>query len=154
MYVRMSFGLKNIGATFQRAIDVAFKEFINIIMVVYQDDLTCFSKKAVDHCNHLERVFCKVLEFGVSLNPQKCHFVVTEGKLLGHIVSKEGVRIDPERIEAINNVPRPKNVKGIQSVLGKVNFVRIFIAIFAEIVKPIVKLLKKNAKFSWDEEAA
>lgn len=111
VYVRMPLGLKNVGATFQRAMDVAFKELINIIMVVHQDDLTCFSKRADDHCGHLEKVFNKALEFGVSLNPKKCHFVVIEGKLLGHIVSKEGVRIDLERIEAINNVPKPKSVR-------------------------------------------
>lgn len=74
--------------------DVAFKEFINIIMVVYQDDLTCFSKKADDHCGHLEKVFHKALEFGISLNPKKCHFAVTKEKLLGHFDSKEGVTID------------------------------------------------------------
>lgn len=77
--------------------DVDFKEFINIIMVVYQDDLTCFSKKAKDHYGYLEKIFSNALEFGVSLSPKKCHFTVIEGKLLGHIVSKEGVRIDPER---------------------------------------------------------
>ncbi|GLJ40917.1 hypothetical protein SUGI_0846500 [Cryptomeria japonica] len=93
--------------------DVAFKEFINIIMVVYQDDLTYSSKRADDHCGHLE--------FGVSLNPKKCHFGVTEGKLLGHIVSKEGVRIDPERIEAINKVSKPKNVKVAAVLLQKDN---------------------------------
>lgn len=89
----------------------------------------------------------------MSLNPKKCYFVVTKGKLLGHIVSKEGVMIDPKRIEAINNVPQPNTVKGIHSFLGKVNFVRSFIPNFAKIVKPIINLLKKDAKFSWDEEA-
>lgn len=113
VYVRVPFGLKNAGATFQREMDVAFKKFINIIMVVYQDDLTCFSKRVDDHCGHLAKVFSRSLEFGVSLNPKKCHFAITKGKLLGHIVSKEGVKIDPERIKSINNVPEPKNVKGI-----------------------------------------
>src|SRR5271156_1302278 len=153
VYIRMPFGLINAGATFQRAMDVAFKEFIDLFMVVYQDDLTAYSKKADDHCDHLGKVFSKALEYGVSLNPKKCHFAVKEGKLLGHIVSKEGIRIDPERMEAIQRVIAPRNLKGVQSFLGKINFVRRFVVNFAEIVKPIVKLLKRDAKFAWNDDA-
>ena len=82
-------------------------------MVIYQDDLTIYSKEENDHCGHLENIFIKALEYGVSLNPKKCVFVVTEGKLLGHIVSKDGVRIDPKRVMTIDKIPKPKNVKGI-----------------------------------------
>ena len=113
VYVRMPFGLINAGATFQRAMDVAFHEFIDKFMAVYQDDLTAYSKKAEDHCGHLEKIFIRALEYGISLNPRKCVFGVTEGKLLGHIVSREGVKIDPERVAAIDKIPKPKNVKGI-----------------------------------------
>ena len=88
VYLRMTFGLINTGATFQRAMDVAFHEYINKFMVVYHDDLTTYSKKVEDHCRHLEKIFIKALEYGVSLNPKKCAFGVTEGRLLGHIVSK------------------------------------------------------------------
>ena len=137
VYVRMPFGLINAGATFQRVMDVAFKDYIDKFMVVYQDDLTAYSKKAEDHCRHLEKIFLKALEFGVSLNPRKCTFGVTEGKLLGHIVSKEGVKIDPERVAAIDKVQKPKNVKGIQSFFGQVNFLRRFVTNFAEVRRPI-----------------
>lgn len=89
IYVRMPFGLTNAGTTFQRAIEVAFANLKNIIMVVYQDDLTVFSKHVEDHYVHLERIFIKALIYAISLNPKKCNFVVTEGKLSGHIVSKE-----------------------------------------------------------------
>ena len=82
-------------------------------MVIYQDDLTTYSKEVKDHYRHLKKIFVKALEYGVSLNPKKCVFVVTEGKLLGHIVSKDGIRIDPERVMAIDKIPKPKNVKGI-----------------------------------------
>lgn len=106
VYVRMPFGLMNVGETFQRAMDVAFKQYIDKSMVVYQDDLTSYSKRADDHCSHLEIFFVKALDYGVSLNPRKCAFGVTEGKILGHIVSKEGVRIDLERMTAIENVQK------------------------------------------------
>lgn len=148
VYVRMPFGLMNAGATFQRAMDVAFKQFIDKFMVVYQDDLTAYSKRTEDHCGHLEKFFVKALEYGVSLNPRKCAFGVKEGKLLGHIVSKEGVKIDPERVAAIDKVLKPKSVKGIQSFFGQVNFLRRFVTNFAEISRPISKMLKKGAKIN------
>lgn len=153
VYVRMPFGLTNAGATFQRAMDVAFGDFIDIIMVIYQDDITTYSKKAEDHCKHLEKIFKRALEYGVSLNPKKCHFGVTEGKILGYIVSKEGFRIDLERIEAIDRVQIPKNVKGIQSFFGQINFVRRFVPKFSEIIKPIAKMLKKDVVLNWIDEA-
>ena len=109
----MPFGLINAGATFQRAMDAAFHEYINKFMVVYQDKLTTYSKRVEDHCRHSEKIFIKALEYGVSLNPKKCTFGVTEGKLLGHIASKDGVKINPERVASIDKVPKLKNVKGI-----------------------------------------
>lgn len=90
-----------------------FSYLIDIIMVVYQDDLMTFSKNFEDHCLHLEKVFTKALKYRVSLNPKKCHFSVIEGKLLGHIVSKDGVRIYPKRVEAIDKIPIPRVVKSI-----------------------------------------
>ena len=75
--------------------------------------MTAYSKEAKDHCEHLEKIFVKALEYGVSLNPKKCAFSMIEGKLLGHIVSKDGIRIDPERVMSIDKIPKPKNVKGI-----------------------------------------
>lgn len=153
IYVRISFGLTNVGSTFQRAMYVSFFDLINVIMVVYQDDLTSYSKKVEDHVAHLEKIFLKALECGISLNPKKCHFAVKKGKLLGNIVSKEGVRIDAERVEAIDKIPIPKAVKVIQFFFGLINFVRRFISNYAEIVKPISKMLKKGAKSDWTTEA-
>ena len=150
VYVRMPFVLTNIGATFQRAMDVAFHEYINNFFVIYQDDLTTYSKNLEDHCRHLEKFFIKAFEFGVSLNPKKCTFGVTEGKLLGHIVSKDGVKIDPERVVAIDKVIKPKSVKGIQSFFGQVNFLRRFVTNFAKISRPISKMLKKGAIIHWN----
>ena len=86
------------------------------------------------------------------MNPKKCVFFVTEGKLLGHIVSKDGVRIDLERFMAIDKVPKPKNVKGIQSFFGQVNFLRSFVTDFSKISRPISKMLKKDEEVKWDSE--
>ena len=76
---------------------------------------------------------------------------VTEGKLLGHIVSKKGISIDPERIKAIEHIPLPHNKKGMQSFMGTINFVRRFVPDFAQIVKPLQQMVKKSAQYKWTE---
>jgi hypothetical protein len=98
-YARMPFGLKNDRATFQRAMDHAFCGLIGKFMEDYQDDFTMHSKTRGDHIHHLRNVFDKCRLYGVSLNPKKCLFIVTQGKLSGHIVCKEGIYIDPERVK-------------------------------------------------------
>jgi hypothetical protein len=105
------FGLMNAGATFQRAMDIAFVEESGKFIVVYLDDVTVFSKSDNEHLRHLRRVFEKCRRFGISLNPKKCLFGLEEGKLLGHIISKDGIRIDPSRIEAILKLEHPRNLK-------------------------------------------
>jgi len=114
-YVCIPFGLINAGATFKRAMDYAFSDIINQFLVVYQDDITVFSKHRSNHIAHLRKVFDKCREFKISLNPNKSLFGVTEDKLLGHIVSKEGVRIYPDRVESIQHIPLPRNKKVVQS---------------------------------------
>lgn len=74
----MEFGLINVEENFQRAMDVVFHDYINKFMVVYQDDLTSYSKKDKDHCRHLEKILIKVLEYGVSLIPKNCTFRVID----------------------------------------------------------------------------
>jgi hypothetical protein len=86
----------------------------------------------------------------MSLNPSKSIFGVTSGKLLGHVVFDSGINIDPERVRAIQNLPIPSSKKGIQSFMGKINFVRRFILDFARMVKPIHNLLKKDQIFFLD----
>jgi hypothetical protein len=125
-YLRMPFGLSNVGATFQRAMDYAFRGLIGILIEIYQDDLTVFSKDGKTHIGHLKQVLERCREFRIYLNPPKSVFGVTEGKLLGHIISKYGVKLDPERVEAIEKVPLLVSKKSLQSFLGQTNFVHRF----------------------------
>ena len=97
----MPFGLLNAGSTFQRAMDQAFSDLIGKIIAIYQDDPTVFSKERDDHVKHLKKVFYRCRKFGISLNPKKSTFGIDEGKLLEHIISKEGIRFDPEHAQAI-----------------------------------------------------
>ena len=121
-------------------------------MEIYQDDLTVFSKERSDHISHIRQVFIRCQKYGISLNPAKSIFGVDEGKLLGHIISKDGVKVDPKRVEATKKSPLPHNLKALYSFNGQINFIRRFIPNLAELMKPLQKLLKKDAKFEWTDE--
>jgi len=110
-YAEMPFDLKNAGATFQRAMDMAFANEKDVFFVVYLDDLTIFSKTDDEHLYHLQVVFQKCRKYGISLNPKKSLFAMSECKLLGHIISKYGIRVVPTRVEAIQQLEQPRNKK-------------------------------------------
>eukprot|EP00253_Pinus_taeda_P013301 PITA_13301 len=149
----MTFGLKNVGATFQRAMDLAFANEKDVFLVVYLDDLTVFSKSDEEHMHHLKIVFQKCRKYGLSLNPKKSLFAMEEGKLLGHIISKDGIRIDPARVQEIQQIDLPRNKKEIQSFNGKMNFLRRFVPNLAEHLKEMTNMLKKDSQVRWIDEA-
>ena len=124
--------------------DIAFVGENEKFVVIYQDDITVFSKSDEDHMKHLRHIFIKCRKFGLSLNPKKSNFAMIEGKLLGHIVSTEGMKIDPERVKYIVKITIPRNKKEIQSFIGKINFLRWFVPNFAEIIKHITEMLRKD----------
>ncbi len=96
IYISMPFGLINAGATFQRAMDIDFMGEQDKFVAVYLDDITVFSKTDEEHILHLKLNFEKCRRYGLSLNPNKSQFTLSEGKPLGHIVVQEGVKIDPK----------------------------------------------------------
>jgi hypothetical protein len=149
MYAKMPFGLMNAGAMFQCAMDIAFIGEKDIFVVIYLDDITVFSKFDREHCCHLRKVFLKCRSFGISLNPKKSLFSMHEGKLLGHIVSTEEVRIEPRRVEAIQALSIPRSKKEVQSFLGKITFLRRFVPNFSEKVKLITTMLRKGNEVRW-----
>lgn len=151
MYVKMPFGLKNAGATFQREMDIAFSKEIHDFLVMYLDDITIFSKSDQQHLDHLRQVFTKCRKYVISLNPKKYLFGLEEGKLLGHIISKDGIQIDPTRIEAILQLPHPRNIRELQAFLGKINFLRRFISNLVELIR-LPNMLKKDSTIKWNLE--
>jgi hypothetical protein len=153
MYAKMPFGFMNAGETFQRAMDIAFDDEKDKFIVIYLDDITVFSYSDDEHLKHLRRVFQKCRKFGISLNPKKSNFGMQEGKLLGHVISKEGIKIDPNRVEAILKIGTPRSKKEVQSFLGRVNFLRRFIPNLAEIIKYITNMLRKGNEIKWTPEA-
>jgi hypothetical protein len=153
MYAKMPFGLMNAWATFQRAMDIAFIGEKDKFVFIYLDDITVFSRSNKEHCDHLRKVFLKCKKNGLSLNSKKSLFSMKEGKLLGNIVSAEGVRIDSSRVEAIQTLSLPRSKKEVQYFLGKNNFLRRFVSNFVELVKYITAMLRKGSEIKWTTES-
>ena len=109
--MRRCHGLMNARATFQRAMDITFAGKRDRFVMIYLDDITVFSKSDEEHLMHLQQIFGKCRKYGLSLNPKKYLFVIEEGKLLGHIVSKKGICIDPNRVDSIQTINLPRNKK-------------------------------------------
>jgi len=145
----MPFGLINASATFQRVIGIVFRGLINQSVVVYLDDIIVFSKNKGDHLAHLRSVLQRCRKYDISLNPKKSVFVVEQGKVLGFIISNEGMIVDPERTQVISKLPPPSSKKSMQYFLGPINFVRRFIPNFSEMVRPLQNLIKKNVQYHW-----
>ena len=153
MYVKMPFGLMNVGATFQRSMDIAFSEELGFFIIIYLDDITVYSKTDEEHLEHLRKVFEKCRKYGLSLNPKKTMFGLQEGKLLGHIISENGIRIDPKRIDGILQINHPRNINELQSFIGKINFLRRFIPNLVELHRNMKNMLKREEGVKWTLKA-
>jgi hypothetical protein len=129
-----------------------FDDLIGKIIQIYLDDLTIYSKTRSYHFGHLRKVIMRCRKFGISLNPSKSIFGVTEGNLLTHTISDSGISIDPQRIVAILNLQAPTSKKEVQSFMGVINFVYRFVPDFFVMVKPIHNLLKQDRYFSWTDD--
>jgi hypothetical protein len=150
----MTFGLKNAGATYQRAMNYIFHELTSKIVEVYIDDVLI---KSLNHKSHFDDVR-KTLECtrkqGLKMNPNKCAFGVSAGEFLGFLVHEGGIEVGKTSKKAIDEVVPPTNLTELQSLLGKINFVRRFISNLSQKVLPFSPLLriKKDQKFVWVDE--
>jgi hypothetical protein len=106
-----------------------------------------------EHLQHLKCVFEQCRKFRISLNPKKTLFGLEEGKLLGHIISKDRIKINPSRIEAIQKVEHPRNIKDLQSFIDKINFLGRFIPNLVELLRNITNMLKKDTNIKWNTES-
>ena len=151
-YRRMPFGLCNAPATFQRYMLSIFSDLVERIMEVYMDDITVYGENFEKCMFNLETILHRCIEKNLVLNWEKCHFMVSQGIVLGHIISEKGIEVDKAKVDLISKLPPPTNVKTVRQFLGHAGFYRRFIQDFSKIAKPLYKLLEKDAKFEWDSK--
>ncbi|KAL1129484.1 hypothetical protein AAG570_012429 [Ranatra chinensis] len=150
---RMPLGLKNAPNTFQKMINEFNVGLSEDFIQAYMDDLIIFSKTLEEHKRHLDKVKRRLQEFGLKISADKSSFFLQEVKIMGHIVSEQGTRPDPEKVQAVRDLPEPTNLKGLRSFLGIVNFYRRLIRELEDKLEPMTKLLKKNVKFHFKKKA-
>jgi RNase H-like domain found in reverse transcriptase/Integrase zinc binding domain/Reverse transcriptase (RNA-dependent DNA polymerase)/Integrase core domain len=145
-------GLKNSPSSFQRLMETVLHGLNPVICLIYMDDIILFASTVSELVHRTREIFDRFRSVNLKLSVDKCHFVKTSIKYLGHICSGEGISPDPEKTSAVANFPRPKCVKDIQSFLGLVGYYRRFIHNFAEHAVPLNRLIRKNEQFEWGEE--
>ena len=153
-FVRMPFGLCNAPATFQRAMQTVLAGIEWHDCFVYIDDILVASRTFEEHIQHLEQVFDRLRKANLRLKPRKCRFLCKEVSYLGHVISVEGVRPDPEKTEKVRCFPVPCDVTSVRQFLGLASYYRRFVQNFARIASPLRALLRKDSIFHWSPECS
>ncbi|GKB43798.1 reverse transcriptase domain-containing protein [Tanacetum coccineum] len=151
-YRRMPFGLCNAPGTFQRCMVAIFHDMIEKTMEVFMDDFSVFGDSFSSCLSHLDKMLQRCEDTNLVLNWEKCHFMVKEGIVLGHKISKSGIEVDKAKVDVIAKLPHPTTVKGIRSFLGHAGFYRRFIQDFSKIARPMTHLLEKETPFIFSKE--
>jgi hypothetical protein len=151
-YKRMPFGLCNAPATFQRCMMSIFSDMVEKFIEVFINDFSVFGSNFDECLHHLKSVLKRCEECNLVLNWEKCHFMVQQGIVLGHLISNKGIEVDKAKIDIISKLPPPMTTKGVRSFLGHAGFYRRFIKDFSKISRPLCALLAKDTKFEWTEE--
>lgn len=144
----MPFGLSNAQSTFMRLMNQVFRSFIGKFVVIYFDDILVFSPTEELHLHHLRQVFEVLKAQKLYTNTKKCHFLTEKVVFLGYIVSKDGIQMDPAKVEAIISWPTPTNIHETRSFHGLASFYRRFIRNLSTIIAPITECLK-GTTFYW-----
>ena len=151
-FKRMVMGMKTSPATSQRLMNNVLTGMVGIKCLVYLDDIIVYGKNLADHNEKLREVFTRLLENNLKIQPDKCEFLKRECLYLGHVITEDGIKPDPDKIKAVLEFPVPKTVKNIKSFLGLSGYYRKFIQGYSAIAKPITHLLKKDVTFNWTKE--
>ncbi|KMQ90096.1 pol polyprotein [Lasius niger] len=152
VFKRLPFGLKTAGSSFTRAIVKTLGDDCDGFAIIYLDDILIASDTMEEHLRHLSIILKRLDRAGFRLNRAKCEFLKSEISFLGHTFDEVRVEMNNDTKLAIQNFPRPRNKKAIQSFLGLVNWDRRFVRNLAELNKPLENLLKKDEKFVWRDE--
>ena len=140
-YKVMPFRLKNAGTTYQRAMVKLFHDMMHKEIEVYVDDMIAKSQWEDDHVINLKKLFERLRKFQLKVNPTKCTFGATSKKLLGFMVNKKGIEIDPDKVRAIQDLSLPRTKKKVKSFMGRLNYIARFISQMIAKCDPIFKML-------------
>ncbi|GJP52561.1 hypothetical protein CLOM_g11663, partial [Closterium sp. NIES-68] len=151
-YTVMPFGLTNAPSTFQLTMNGVFRDLLDKCVIIYLDDILIYSKTREQHLKDLAAVFHKLQQHRLITKGSKCEFLKQELEFLGHVISTEGIRIDPKKLRAIQEWKPPTNLQQLQSFLGFVNYVRRFIPSMAGLLGPLTDLLQKGTSYEWGEK--
>jgi hypothetical protein len=151
-YRRMPFGLCNAPATFQRCMISIFLDMVECHLEVFMDEFSVFGSSFEECLHNLTLVLVRCKEKNLVLNWEKCHFMVKQGIVLGHLLSHKGIEVDKAKVDLISNLPPPQTMKEIRSFLGHAGFYRRFIKDFSKIARPLCNLLAKVVPFDFNEE--
>nr|KYP31297.1 Retrovirus-related Pol polyprotein from transposon opus [Cajanus cajan] len=147
----MPFGLCNAPGTFQRCMLSIFSDYLENCIEVFMDDFTVYGS-SFDAClDRLDRVLNKCIETNLVLNFEKCHFMVEQGIVLGHIIYSKGIEVDPAKVSVISQLPYPSCVREVRSFLGHAGFYRRFVKEFSKKALPLSNLLQKDVDFVFDD---
>lgn len=151
-FLRMPFGLKNAPSTFQRVMDNVLREHIGVTCLVYMDDIIVFSTSLTEHIDNLSKNFTTLEKHNLKIQLDKSEFLQKEVAFLGHIITPEGVKPNPDKIEIIQNWPIPQNDKELRGFLGILGYYRKFIRDFAKVAKPLTNCLRKGETITHSSE--
>ncbi len=151
-FVRLPFGLKNAGVTFQRLMNKVLQDLIGKCCFVYIDDIVVYSRDIQQHFQDLKKVFAALESAGLTFNLKKYKLVRKSLTFLGHVISEEGIKTEDSKVNAVRNFPTPKNVKEVERFLGLAGWYHRFIPYFSECAAPLHALKKKGIPWNWSEE--
>ncbi|KAM1302324.1 hypothetical protein ACFX2H_013265 [Malus domestica] len=150
-FLVMPFGLTNAPVAFMRLMNEVFRQYLDRFFIVFIDDILVYSKSKADHIRHFNLVLKKLREHQLYAKFSKCHFWLNQVAFLGHVVSAQGIQVDPQKIAAVENWEQPRTVTKVRSFLGLAGYYRRFVQDFSMIALPLTKLTRNDVKFEWDE---
>ncbi len=146
-----AYGFAKCSFTFQRMINTLFAGVIGNGLFVYLDDLIAVSKRLDSHVQKLSLVFQKLTQAGLKVKLTKCQFLKSRIEFLGHLVDGDGIHTVDSKITAVKNFPTPKSVENVRSFQGLAGYYRAFVKNFTSIASPLIRLLKKDVPFLWND---
>ena len=153
-FLVMFFGMTNAPATFMTLMNDVLHPFLDKFVIVYLDDILIYSKNDEEHAHHLELVFEALCTNKLFANPKKCKFYRDEVNFLGHVVSADGIRLDPKKVQAVRDWPTPRTVSEVRQFMGLVNYFHSFLKDLAKIATPLTDLLRNGTPWEWTADRA